>query len=153
MEIIAARKRIGGTLPLYEYRVFVPFSALSPARRERIHYRCDFAQWGGPLARIAEVIAPIDYLRLAPGPAKHAAGAALIATARSVEAVLVSALFPEMTAERVPLLFHGQDGLPDSRLVSPVDDLAGRGAEFAAVGARLTPQLLGLVLEARARAA
>ena len=153
MQIIATRKRIGGTQPLYEYRIFVPFSALSAARQDRINYRCDFAQRGEPLARIAEVIAPIDYLRLAPGSAKHAAGLALIVTAKTVEAVLVRALFPEMTAERVPLLFHGRDGLADVRLAAIVDDLTGREAEFAAAGARLTPEALHLVHDVQARAA
>lgn len=153
MQIIATRKRVGGTLPLYEYRILVPFSALSAARHDRIHYRCDFAGWGEPLARIAEVIAPIDYLRLAPGSAKHATAAALAITAKMVEAALVRALFPEMTAERVPLLFHGQDGLADVRLAAIVDDLTGREAEFAAAGARVTAELLGLTPDVQARAA
>ena len=153
MQIIATRKRICGTQPLYECRIFVPFSALSAARQDRIHYRCDFAQRGEPLARIAEVIAPIDYLRHAPGSAKHAAGAPLVVTAMTVEAVLVRALFPEMTVERVPLLFHGQDGLADVQLTVIVDDLTGREAEFAAAGARLTPDFFRLFHDARARAA
>lgn len=153
MNIIAMRKRIGGTLPLYEYRVFVPFSALSAERQARIHYRCDFARWGEPLARIAEVIAPMTYLRLAPGLAKHDAGRAIAATAKEVEAVLVRALFPEMTAKLVPLLFNGIDGRPDLRLVATVDDLAGRQPELAVVSGAIGPALLGLVDTLRERAA
>lgn len=153
MQIIATRKRIGGTLPLYEYRVFVPLSALSAARQERIHYRCDFAHWGEPLARIAEVIAPIGYLQLAPGIARFEAGHAIAATAKTVEALLVRALFPEMTAERVPILFPGDEGRPDVRLVAVVDDLADRQPEFAAAGDHLTTAMLGFDDERQVRAA
>ena len=153
MNIITTRKRISGTLPLYEYRVFVPFSALSAERQQRIHYRCDFARWGEPLARIAEVIAPMAYLRLAPGLAKHEAGSAIAGTAKLVEAVLVRSLFPEMTAYRVPLLFEGDDGRPDVRLIATIDDLSGRQPELAAAGEGLTATMLGLDCELQVRAA
>lgn len=144
MKIIATRRRVSGTLPLYEYRVFVPFSALAAERQARIHYRCDFAHWGEPLARIAEVIAPMAYLQQPPGLAKHDAGRAIAATARSVEAALVRALFPEMTADRVPLLFHGDEGWPDTRLVAAVSDLAGRQPELAGIDGESDVALLGL---------
>ncbi len=153
MQIIATRRRVGGTLPLYEYRAFVPFSALAAERQERIHYRCDFARWGEPLARIAEVIAPLDFLRLAPGLDKHDAGRAIAATARAVEATLVRALFPEMTAERVPLLFSGDEGRLDLRLVATIADLAGRQPDLAAAGAEIDPATLGLSAHPQVRAA
>lgn len=50
-------------------------------------------------------------------------------------------------ANRVPLLFHGEEGLAHIRLAATVNGLAGRLAES------LTPALLRLVYGVRARAA
>ena len=69
MQILATRKRVSGTLPHYEYRLFVPFDQLSEERQRLIHYRTDFGTRQGLHARLADVIAPIEYLRMPPGPA------------------------------------------------------------------------------------
>ena len=89
MQILLTRKRLAGTRPLYEYRLFVPFEMLSAERQARIHYRTDFAKRGGPLARLTEVIAPMDYLRAEPSLTKYDVGRDICTVAKRIEAILI----------------------------------------------------------------
>lgn len=153
MQIILTRKRLAGTRPLYEYRLFVPFEMLSPERQSCIHYRTDFAKRGGPLARLTEVIAPMDYLRAEPGLTKFDVGRDICAVAKRIEAILIGAVFPEMRAEIVPLLYEQGEELDDAMVITDINDLAGRYALLARATSQLTAVDFGLKPHINARAA
>ena len=153
MQILLTRKRLAGIRPLYEYRLFVPFETLSAERQARIHYRTDFAKSGGPLARLTEVIAPMDYLRAEPGLTKFDVGRDICAVAKRIEAILIGAVFPEMRAEIVPLFYAQDEELDDAMMMTDINDLAGRYALLARATCQLTAADLGLAAHAHARAA
>jgi len=153
MQILLTRKRLTGTRPLYEYRLFVPFETLSAERQARIHYRTDFAKRGGPLARLTEVIAPMDYLRAEPGLTKFDIGRDICTVAKRIEAILIGAVFPEMRAEIVPLLYEHREEIDDAFVVTDINDLAGRYALLARTACQLTATDLGLAAHAHVRAA
>ena len=132
METLATRVRVTGTSPRYQYRLYAPFAALSSERQSLIHYHSDFGHRRGLLARITEVIAPMAWLEMAPGLEKAAQGRAIHALADAIEAKVLAALFPEMTASPVPLLFACPDELPDERVSAEVTDIMGRFARLAA---------------------
>ena len=72
------------------------------------------------------------WLETAPGLAKAAQGRAIHALADAIDAKVLAALFPEMTASPVPLLFACLDELPDERVSAEVTDIMGRFAQIAA---------------------
>lgn len=144
MEILSTRKRIAGTLPYYEYRLFVPFDQLSVERQGLIHYWTDFGRVGGPFARLSEVIAPIAYLRMEPGLTKFDIGREIAGVAKRVEATIIAALYPEMTAEAVPPLFLADQELDDALIFTRVDDLIGRYEWLARVTGDFKAGDLGL---------
>jgi hypothetical protein len=150
MQILLTRKRLAGTRPLYEYRLFVPFEMLSAERQGRIHYRTDFAKRGGPLARLTEVIAPMDYLRAEPSLTKFDVGRDICAVAKRIEAILIGA---EMRAEIVPLLYEHREEFDDAMVMTDINDLADRYALLARTACQLTAADLGLAAHAHARAA
>ena len=132
MEVLATRVRVTGASPRYQYRLYAPFPALSPERQSLIHYHSDFGHGHGLLARMSEVIAPMSWLLMPPGTGKAAQGQAIHKLAASIEATILSALFPEMIASRVPLLFASSDELPDERVKAVVADVMGRFVRLAA---------------------
>lgn len=145
MQILATRKRLTGTLPHYEYRLFVPFDQLSSERQARIHHRTDFAKRGRPNACLTEVIAPMEYLTMEPGLRRHDVGRTIAGVAKRIEALLVGALFPEMIAAIVPLLFLGEEGLGDCQVYTRTDDLVGRFDWLARMACELRAEDLGLI--------
>lgn len=153
MQILLTRKRLTGARPLYEYRLFVPFEMLSAERQARIPYRTDFAKRGGPLARLTEAIAPMDYLRAEPSLTKFDLGRDICMVAKRIEAILIGAVFPEMRAEIVPLLYEQDEELDDAMVMTDINDLAGRYALLARATCQLTAADLGLRAHAHARAA
>lgn len=144
MDILVTRKRIKGTLPHYEYRLFVPFDQLTPERQRLIHYRTDFGKAGGPHARLTEVIAPIDYLRMEPGLARFDVGRSIATVAKRIEARIIGALFPEMTAPIVPILYLGTSNLDDAQIFTRTGDLVGRFDWLARMAGELSADDLGL---------
>jgi hypothetical protein len=128
MEILATRKRVSGTLPHYEYRLFVPFNQLSDERQRLIHYRTDFGTRQGLHARLADVIAPIEYLRMPPGPQRYDLARGIANIARRVETLLIAAIFPEMSAWLVPILFLAEEEHDDAQVFTSTMDLVCRFA-------------------------
>ncbi|MCH4894303.1 hypothetical protein GO308_14375 [Sphingomonas sp. SFZ2018-12] len=146
MQIVCTRTRSAGAEPLYQYLLLVPFDQLSYERQDRIHYRTDFGgkRHGGPHARLPEVIAPIDYLRLPPGLEKHRLGGEIYRVGRRIEALLVAGLYPEMSDPILPTLFRAPEELDDGQIFTRTDDLTGRFVELAARLDTLTVADLGL---------
>lgn len=146
MQIVCTRTRSAGAEPLYQYLLLVPFDQLSYERQDRIHYRTAFGgqRHGGPRARLPEVIAPIDYLRLPPGLEKHRQGREIYRVGRHIEALLVAGAYPEMVYPILPPLFRAVEELDDALIFTRTDDLTGRFSEFAACLDTLTAAELGL---------
>ena len=149
MEILATRTRITGTLPLFEYRLFVPLDGLSPERQRLIHYRTNFGRIGGPFARMPEIIAPMEYLELEPGLRRHEVGQKIARAAKRIETVLIAALYPEMTARPVPLLFQAAEEHNDAMIFTRADDLVGRYEWLASIAGHVEAAELGLLFEER----
>ena len=146
MQIVATRTRAAGAEPLFQYMVLVPFDQLSEERQFRIHYRTDF---GGrrnrePHARLAEIIAPIDHLRLPPGLERHRQAREILPVARRVEALAIGAIFPEMTAGLIPTLFRAASEFDDVQVFTRTHDLSGSFPDLARRIDRLTAADLGL---------
>ena len=137
METLATRVRVTGASPRYQYRLYAPFPALSPERQSLIHYHSDFGHGRGLLARMTEVIAPMSWLEMSPGLEKAAQGRAIHDLAAAIEASVLAALFPEMTASPVPLLFAHPEDLPDERFAATVADIMGRFVRLSADAAAL----------------
>lgn len=102
MDVIVSRSRIAQTTPTYQYRALVPLAEVEASRQPR----CVIIQSrvGGrriPSTRIADVIAPPAwYDRELATPCGLAAGLNLVA--RRIEALIVRAVFTEMTARLIP---------------------------------------------------
>ena len=104
----------------------MPFDQISAERQSLIHYRCSFGKRGGPFARLTEVIAPMDYLRLAPGLARYDRGLAVARVAKRLETFILAQLFTEMTARIVPILLLVEAEPDDAEIHTRTSDLAGR---------------------------
>ncbi|BAI98993.1 hypothetical protein Sj15T_09910 [Sphingobium sp. TA15] len=124
MQILAARKRIAGTLPLAEYRILIPFDAITPTRSALISMRSNYGVEGGPYARLPEVIAPLDWLRMEPGLAKYDAGRDIDRIAKQIEAVLLHAIFPEMTANPVPPIYRSPREITTTVIRAHINDIS-----------------------------
>ncbi len=68
----------------------------------------------------------MDYLVMEPGLARHDRGRAIARVAKRIEAIVIRALFPEMTAALVPILFLNQAEFDDTMTHTRIMDLAGR---------------------------
>ncbi len=150
MQILAARKRIPGTRPLFEYRVLVPFDQIPVERHTLIHYRSDFGFSGCHYARLTEVIAPTAFLRMTPSPAKHDLGLDILTVAKRIEALIVRALYPEMTAERIPIVFCANAEHDDRQTHIDVRDLVDSYRQFAQGTELPSTEAFGLAPEAGA---
>ncbi|WP_454887327.1 hypothetical protein [Sphingomonas oryzagri] len=124
MQILATRKRVAGTLPLYEYRILVPIDHLLRNRAALISERCNDPISGGPHARLHDVIAPIDWLRMKPGLDRDEKGRDIARIAEHIEAVLIAALYPEVTVNPVPALFSAPDDPGDSTIITAMNEIA-----------------------------
>ncbi len=144
MQILVTRKRISGVRPLFEYRVLVPFDQISLERQHLIHYRSNFGFRGALYARLSEIIAPMAFLRMAPSLAKHEHGLDILAVARRLEATIIRALYPEMTADRVPIIFTAEADHDDRQVHTDVDDLIGSYRHYASGHSALTSDDVGL---------
>lgn len=144
MQILATRKRVTGTVPQYEYRLLVAFDQLSAERQALIRYRTNFGKVGGPFARLTEVIAPMDYLKMEPGLCRFDVGRTIAGVAKRIEALVVAALYPEMTAPIVPILFLAESELDDCEIHTHTGDLVGRFDWLARMAGQLSAADLGL---------
>ena len=123
MHIIAARKRISGMPPLYEYRLVVPYGQLSANRAALIATRSDYGIPGGPHARLQDVIAPLDWLRMEPCPDKHALGRDIGRVAQHLEAAFLTAVYPELTVSPIPQLVRIEDDLADGLVEATINEI------------------------------
>ena len=122
MEMITCRARIGGQAPLYSYRVLVPLDQLTPLRRHRVVILHAVTPAGRqPCTRLADVLAPNRWFE--PYLAIHCGLAArLNLVSRRVEAIILHAIFPEMTARLVPpMLQLDHDPGEASHRISGID--------------------------------
>ena len=140
MEILSLRTRITGPAPLYEYRVLVPFEAISVERQSLIHYRTGLAKRDGLFARLADVIAPMDNLPTASGLERYQRAQPIITVARRLETIILAVLFPEMTATIAPLLFLVETEPDDAEIHTRIDDIAGRYERAPAPDRRSDPR-------------
>lgn len=124
MHILASRKRIAGTLPLAEYRILVPYEELTPTRSALISMRSNYGIQGGPYARLPEVIAPLDWLRMEPGLAKYDTGRDIDRIAKQIEAVLLHVVFPEMTANPVPPIYRASREIGTTVVAATINDIS-----------------------------
>lgn len=147
MRIVVARKRIRGTLPHYEYRVFIPFEEISIERQNLIHIRSDYGFSPGPWARVYEVIAPMSHLRLPPGVDRYRQSMAIRTVAQRIEAAIVRHVFPEMTAAAVPIVFIGDADHPDRIVQAGLRELTARFEHFATHEDAVTRDHLELVVQ------
>ena len=153
VKMLVARRRIRGTLPHYEYRVFVPFDEISAERQALLTNRSDYGFKPGPWARISEVIAPMDYLRLQPGGIRYEMGRAIDAVAKRIEATTVRHVYPEMDAPTLPIVFTAPGEFPDALAWTEAFELTGQFNHLSRSGQPLTAEALGLASPAAARAA
>ena len=153
MQITLTRRRIRGTLPHFEYRVLIPFEAISVERQNLIHIRSDYGVKPGPWARTREVIAPMAHLRMAPGLARYDAAKAIELLAKRIDTILVRHFFPEMTAAVLPIVFAAATDPDDAFIYTDVVELAGASERLESCGPALGIVDLTLGLSDQARAA
>lgn len=125
MRILLARTRIGQVQPSYAYRVFVPFTELSPERQGLISMHSDFGHGAGLLARLVDVIAPTPHLEAGPDPEKFRYGLRLDTAAGRLGAILLHAAYPEMLERSVPFRLLVPIAPPNAIRFANVIDLAG----------------------------
>lgn len=123
MEIIVLRTRIAGALPHYIYRALVSAEAVATERR-RVSGIVTGPQIAGRLhcVRIAPLLAPERYFEM--GHVERSTLAPRIGrVARRIETLIIRTLFPEMTADSVPIVFELEHDPGDSCAWANIDDL------------------------------
>jgi len=123
MEIIVSRTRIAGALPHYIYRALVPAEAVA-AERRRLSGTVAGPRIAGrlPCVRIAPLLAPERYFEM--GHVERSALAPRIGRlARRIETLIIRTIFPEMTADSVPIVFELDHDPGDSCAWTNIDDL------------------------------
>lgn len=142
MRILMSRVRIGVQEPTYSYRLYVPFAEISLERQALVSMHSDFGHGAGLLARLADVIAPMDHLERPPGLDKRRSGTLIDAVADRVGAVLLAAAFPEMDAPAVPFRLIVPTAPPNAMLFGSINNLAGRYAALSDLLPTVTPAAL-----------
>lgn len=147
MDIIVTRSRIAGTLPFYEYRALVPADAADAGRRRTVN-AVQAPRVAGRIAciRIAQIIAPDRYFLPGNGASPETT-AAIGRLAKQVETLVVKTVFPEMTADLVPVVFPNQNDSGDSCVWTSVDDLIGAFDRLAHLTRALATSDIGLTDE------
>ncbi|MBA4090258.1 MAG: hypothetical protein C0494_06665 [Sphingobium sp.] len=104
MDAIVSRSRISGTASTYQYRALVPLADVALSRRPRcVVIQARIGNGRVPATRIADVVAPTAwYERELATPLGLAARLNLVA--RRIEALIIHAVFPDMTARLTPLM-------------------------------------------------
>ncbi len=149
MEIVASRTRIGPDQPTYAYRLYMPMSELSPERQRLISYRSNFGidARDAYLARINDVIAPMAHLETPAGLERYTQAKAIEEVASRLSAIILRALFPEMTAETLPFRFLVRAAPPNAIVRASIQDLTARYETLRTLLATLTPELIGVQID------
>lgn len=131
MDVIVSRTRLAGPQSLYQYRALVPLEDVAVARRAR----CVVIQapiGGRRIAstRLCDVIAPDAWFE------RHlaiscSAAARLALVAKRIEALIIRAIYPEMTSHLPPLTFQLDHEAADATYRVKVIDLNGSFDCFA----------------------
>ncbi|AOH87129.1 hypothetical protein AWL63_23430 (plasmid) [Sphingomonas panacis] len=151
MDIVATRTRIGMDQPTYAYRLYVPMSQLSPERQRLIAYRSNFGIGARDayLARVDDVIAPMTHLETPPGPVRYAQAKAIEEAASRLSAIILCALFPEMTADMLPFRFTVLSAPPNAIVHATVHELTSRYEALQPLLATITSALIGVRIDRR----
>jgi hypothetical protein len=124
MEIIISRTRMSGRHPAYEYRALalaegltVERSAFAPTIRgpKPIGHI--------PCVRIAQLIAPTRYFTIAHHRDRAELGKRIFLLARRIETLIVRSIFPEMTADWLPIMFRIDHDPGDAAIWTAIDNL------------------------------
>lgn len=123
MEIIVSRSRIAGTLPHYVYRALVPAEGVA-AERRAIGGTVAAPRVAGraPCVRIAPLAAPERYLMMSPVE-RSALAPRIGALGRRIEWLIIRTIFPEMTADSVPIVFEIDHDPGDACVWADIEDL------------------------------
>lgn len=144
MEIIVSRSRVAGALPHYIYRALVPAEEVA-AERRRLCGTVAGPQIVGriPCVRIAPLLAPERYYKMG-----HVERSALASRngnlARRIETLIIRAIFPEMTADSVPIVFQLDHDPGDACSWTEIADLTASFDRIAPKADILTAFDLGL---------
>ena len=154
MHILASRKRTAGAALLYEYRLVTPLHQLPPNRVVLIATRSDFGVPGGYHARLRDVIAPLDWLRMEPCPAKRDLGRDIERVAKHLEAAFLTAIYPEIIANPISQLVELDTAWDDSLVDATINEITDgyrflRNADLPS----LTAERFQLAMPARPEAA
>ncbi|WP_240962264.1 MULTISPECIES: hypothetical protein [unclassified Sphingobium] len=124
MDIIVTRVRLPGAALLFEYRALVPWTALAAGRQAMLPSILG-PHIGGRLqcVRLAPLIAPDRYFPMRE-PERSYLARRVGLVARRVETLVVRAVFPEMTADMLPIHYRGDHGTGDACHCVPIIDLA-----------------------------
>lgn len=153
MDIIVTRSRIPGTLPFYEYRALVLADTLNDERISQVSTIVAPRVAGkATCVRIAQVIAPERYFAL-PNCRRIDIAARVGLLAKLVETLLVQAVFPEMTADILPVVFQLGNDPGDACTWTSIDDLTAAFDRLEPQWAQLTASSLGLTEDRHLRAA
>lgn len=153
MDIIITRRRLGDIPSRYEYRPLVPFGQMTRECQRYLHpVQAPAIAGGQSCARLAQIIAPISwYAEDIAGRFDLAARIGLVASRAG--ALLVGAIFPEMTAHRLQIDFSVDHKLQDAAVHARITDLTGAFERLEASLATLTAHDLGLARDISRRAA
>lgn len=144
MQILMSRVRIDAPEPSYSYRLYVPFTEISPERQSLISMRSDFGLGAGLLARLTDVIAPMSHLEAPPGVEKHRFGTLIDGVADCLGALLLGSAFPEMAERTVPFRLHVPSAPSNATVFARVNNLSGRYSLLSDHLPTLTAEVLGL---------
>jgi hypothetical protein len=123
MQIIVSRSRLADALPHYIYRALVPAEAVEAERRQ-LSGTVAGPQISGrlPCVRIAPLLAPRRYFEM--GHIERNAFAPRIGRlARRIETLIIRTVFPEMTADSIPIVFQLDHDPGDGYAWIDIDDL------------------------------
>ncbi|WP_150295066.1 hypothetical protein [Sphingobium estronivorans] len=124
MDIIVTRVRLAGAALLFEYRALVPWAALSTDRQAILPpVRGPHIAGRAQCVRLAPLIAPDRYFAMSE-PERSYLARRIGLVARRVETLVVRAVFPEMTADMLPIHYRGDHETGDACHCVPIIDLA-----------------------------
>lgn len=131
MDVIVSRTRLAGPQPIYQYRALVPLDDVAAARRARcVVIGAQIGEERIASTRLSDVIAPDAWferhLAIACGDA-----ARLACVAKRIEALIIRAIYPEMTSQLPPLTFELDHEAADATYRVMVLDLNGSFDCFA----------------------
>lgn len=126
MQIIISRTRLPGRRPEYEYRALALAEGL-PVERQALAPTVRSPKSSGhiPCIRIAQLITPARYFTIARHPDRAQLGTRILILARRIETLIVRSIFPEMTADWLPIVFRVDPDPGDAAIWTSIEDLDG----------------------------